>query len=146
MQVPSQMQWWSNLSTQLLHSPQWLALGGLKIKQDSQNFRCIIIGLLVWFTCKKETLSSEVAVAYLFGKSSPPWIFQMRPGKIPGSIKAVRTRKTEVASCKYQKKNDWNLPIQTALPKKFKSKYFMFLWNTSTRQSNYKTAKLSNHL
>ena len=104
MQVPSQMQWWSNLSTQLLHSPQWLALGGLKIKQDSQNFRCIIIGLLVWFTCKKETLSSEVAVAYLFGKSSPPWIFQMRPGKIPGSVKAVRTRKTEVASCKYQKK------------------------------------------
>ena len=37
-QLPTQGQWWSNLSTQLSHIEQWEARGGLKILQVKQYF------------------------------------------------------------------------------------------------------------
>jgi len=48
--VPSQTQWWSNFKTQLLQTLQWLALGGRKIMQVSQNLNEKSWGLWQWLT------------------------------------------------------------------------------------------------
>ena len=59
-QLPTQGQWWSNLSTQLSQIEQWEARGGLKILQVKQYFSFTDCP----FTCKCGRRGEKVLLKY----------------------------------------------------------------------------------